>query len=168
MGDLEFTPNMQQLLEKSVELSATIIIISDSNSEFINHILKTKKVDHLVERVFTNPAEWSSDGLLTIKPYHHQETDKLSTKNLGKGLILEDYIKNCGKDFSFVCYVGDGKNDFSPALRLSDNDLVCVREGFSLEKYIPKMEKEGYQIKAEILLWNDADQIYKKLKEKSR
>ena len=71
----------------------------------------------------------------------------MSTKNLCKGEILEDYITTSGKNFSLVCYVGDGKNDFCPSLRLSAGDLTCVREGFSLEKYIPQMEDKGLQIK---------------------
>ena len=148
MGGLELTPNMEKLLRMAVkELSATIIIISDSNSEFISHILKVKELDHLVDRVFTNPASWSDDGLLTIKPYHHQETCKLSTKNLCKHSIMEEYIKNCGKTFSFICYVGDGKNDFCPMWKLAENDLACIREGYSLQKYIPQMEKDGRTIR---------------------
>lgn len=169
MADLELTPNMQDLLEKSVkEMSATIIIISDSNTEFINHILKVKKLDHLVDRVFTNPAMWNEEELLTIEPYHHQESCKLSSRNLCKGQIMEDYLKDCGKAFSFICYVGDGRNDFCPSLRLSSDDVVCVREGFSLQKYIHQMEKEEYIIKAEVLLWTDANTIYEKLVDKSK
>ena len=148
MAGLELTPNMQDLLEKSVkEMSATIIIISDSNTEFINHILKVKKLDHLVDRVFTNPAMWNEEELLIIEPYHHQESCKLSSRNLCKGQIMEDYLKDCGKAFSYICYVGDGRNDFCPSLRLSSDDVVCVREGFSLQKYIHQMEKEEYIIK---------------------
>ena len=73
MATLELTPNMSQLLEQSVaELDATIIIISDSNSEFIAHILKERNLDHLVDKVFTNPATWDEDNKLLIRPYHHQ------------------------------------------------------------------------------------------------
>lgn len=167
MAGLGFTSHMSNLLEESVkDLGATIIIISDSNSVFINHILEVQKMDHLVDKVFTNPAHWTENGKLLIQPYHHQETCTLSTKNLCKGQILEDYISSSGKSFSHVCYVGDGKNDFCPSLRLSDKDLVCVREGFSLQKYIPQMVNKGHAIKAEILHWKTADQILGKLKEK--
>ena len=154
------------LQEAKVKMGATIIIISDSNSDFICHILKTLGLDDLVEKVFTNPASWSEAGLLEIKPYHHQETCDLSTANLCKGQILEDYVKESEKQFSFLCYVGDGRNDFCPSLRLGEGDLVCVREGFSLQKYIPKMEEKGHRIKAEVLLWSDAGQIQKRLEEK--
>jgi len=167
MSGLEFTPHMTSLLEESVrDLGATIIIISDSNSVFIEHILKERKVDHLVDRVFTNPATWNEEGKLVIQPYHHQETCTLSTKNLCKGQILEDYISSSGASFSFVCYIGDGKNDFCPSLRLASSDLVCVRDGYSLEKYIPQMVEKGHKIKAEVLGWKSADQILCRLKEK--
>merc|ERR1719430_2062213 len=60
MANLKFTPNMQRLLEEAVDnLEATIIIISDSNSEFIHHILKEYKLSERVDKVFTNPARWT-------------------------------------------------------------------------------------------------------------
>ena len=31
------------------------------------------------------------------------------------------------------------RNDFCPSLRLASRDVVCVREGYSLEKYIPQV-----------------------------
>ena len=43
---------------------------------------------------------------------------------------------------------------------------MCVRQGFSLEKYIPKMEEKGFKVRAELLLWTDADQILGRVKEK--
>ena len=61
---------------------------------------------------------------------------------------MEDYLQSCGKSFTHICYVGDGKNDFCPSLRLAEEDVTCVREGYSLQKYIEnKMEGEGYEIK---------------------
>ena len=47
MAGLELTQNMEALLRRAVsELSATIIIISDSNTEFIAHILEVRKLSH--------------------------------------------------------------------------------------------------------------------------
>ncbi|XP_023335045.1 pyridoxal phosphate phosphatase PHOSPHO2-like [Eurytemora carolleeae] len=87
MGSLQFTPGMVELLKTSVEEhNAKIIIISDSNSVFIEHILEYNGLKHLVDAVFTNPAEWGEEGL-TIKPYHHQVECELSTQNLCKEKI---------------------------------------------------------------------------------
>merc|ERR1712059_173868 len=167
MESLELTANMQEFMEKSVsEFGATIIIISDSNSEFIDHILKAYKLDSLVKEVFTNPATWAEEGCLLIEPHHHQESCTLSTKNLCKGQILENYLVSSGDKFSFTCYVGDGKNDFCPALRLGPGDMMCVRAGYSLETYIPKMKEKGHTIRADLMVWSDASQIMEHFKKK--
>ena len=72
MSTLEFTDGMETLLKKAVEdLSATIIIVSDSNSIFIQHILEVKNLSDLVDKVFTNPAWWDN-GKLCITPFHDQ------------------------------------------------------------------------------------------------
>ena len=140
MEGLELTPNMESLLRRAInELSATIIIISDSNTEFISHILEVKGLSELITKVITNPASWTEDGRLTVAPYHHRDMDK--------GEIIEDYLKTCGKQYPFVCYVGDGRNDFKAAMKLTENDLMCVREGYSLQKYIPQKAEEGHLIR---------------------
>ena len=78
-----------------------------------------------------------------------------------------EYIK--GKNYSFVCYAGDGGNDFCPIQKLSPNDLAFVRKGYALEKKIPKMkEGRGLEVSANIHYWNNGHdilaQIEKKLK----
>ena len=73
MAGLELTPNMSSLIEESVaELKATVIIISDSNTEFIDHILAARNLRSEVEAVFTNPAQWDGEDRLLIQPFHHQ------------------------------------------------------------------------------------------------
>ena len=58
MAGLELTPNMSELIRRSVEeLGATVIIISDSNTEFIEHILKERSLHHLVDKVFARTKE---------------------------------------------------------------------------------------------------------------
>ena len=140
MAGLELTPNMESLLRRAItELSATIIIISDSNTEFISHSLEVRQLSGLITKMITNPASWTEDGRLTVAPYHHTDMDK--------GEIIEDYLNTCGKKYPFVCYVGDGRNDFKAAIKLTENDLMCVREGYSLQKYIPQKEEEGLKIR---------------------
>lgn len=170
MSSLNFISGMETLLRAAVsELAATIIIVSDSNSVFIDHILQERSLSHVVEKVFTNPAWWEGDKLC-IRPFHHQETCKLSTKNLCKGQILEEYLKECKDNqrfFSFLAYVGDGKNDYCPSLRLSESDIVFPRHGYTLQKVIEKTaEDEEQKIKAEICYWTDGEEILEKLKQK--
>jgi len=165
MGSLEFAPGMEDLLRVAVaDHCATTIIISDSNSVFIDHILQARGIQDTVEKVFTNPASWEDD-LLNIQPYHNQSDCDLSSANLCKGQIMQDYLKN--QDFNFVVYVGDGRNDFCPGLRLGEKDLMCVREGYSLHKSLPKLTADkGLEFKCETLFWKSGDQILESIEEK--
>ena len=109
------------------------------------------------DRVFTNPAKFNDDGRLEIEMYHVQDTCSLSTINLCKGQILQDYIKERAKNnvrFTHVAFIGDGQNDFCPSLRLSQKDFVFPREGYSLVDYMKKMQAEqGLEIKANVHVW---------------
>jgi len=171
MSSLEFTDGMETLLKKAVEdLSATIIIVSDSNSIFIQHILEVKNLSDLVDKVFTNPAWWDN-GKLCITPFHDQDSCQLSTRNLCKGQIVEDYLRDSkekGKTFSYIGYVGDGKNDYCPSLRLAESDIVFPRLGYTLEKVIMEEKDKTDKIKAEICCWASGETILAKLAEKSQ
>jgi len=170
MSGLDFVEGMDHLLHSVIsDLSGTIIIISDSNSIFIDHILETKGCKDLISKVFTNPARWV-DGKLLIEPYHDQDTCKLSTRNLCKGQIMEEYLAKCGKQFSFKAYVGDGKNDYCPSLRLSESDLVFARDGYSLQKEIQKESKDqnvNEKVKSKVCIWKSGEDILAEMKEKS-
>merc|ERR1711874_682225 len=161
---------MGTLLKRAVtDLFATTTIILDSNSVFIDHILEVKGLSGVVEKVFTNPAWWDGDKLC-IKPFHGQDSCQLSTRNLCKGQIVEDYLRDCtekGTKFSYIGYVGDGKNDYCPSLRLTESDVVFPRQGYSLQKVILEERDENEKIKAEVCYWSSGETIFKKLIEKS-
>ncbi|XP_018326871.1 pyridoxal phosphate phosphatase PHOSPHO2-like isoform X2 [Agrilus planipennis] len=140
-----------------------VIIISDSNSYFINSWLETQRLANYIRKVFTNPAEFRN-GKLIISKYHLQTTCKLSAKNLCKGQIMENFIasqKEEGINYGPVVYIGDGSNDFCPIVRLSEEDIGCVRKFHKCQDLI-KTAKEGkpiektgetYKIRARILEW---------------
>lgn len=172
IGDLEPTTGMCELIkEVSEKFNYDVIIISDSNSYFINVWLEKHQLKDKVLKVFTNPAQFSN-GLLQIKMYHLQEKCKLSTKNLCKGQILEDFIDTQNKNsvtYDKVIYVGDGANDFCPILRLKAKDLACVREDYKLSTMV-KNTLEGkpidssnlvYTIKSNIVMWKTGLDILK-------
>lgn len=157
MSEIKFSPGIVDLLSKVDRAKAESIIISDANSMFIEHILKVNKLEDKFDRVFTNPAKFNDDGRLEIEMYHVQDTCSLSTINLCKGQILQDYIKERAKNnvrFTHVAFIGDGQNDFCPSLRLSQKDFVFPREGYSLVDYMKKMQAEqGLEIKANVHVW---------------
>ena len=158
MTEIDFSPGMKELLMNLDKERTEVIIISDSNSIFIDHILSFHGLKASFKRVFTNPARFDEHGRLEIEMFHIQDTCQLSTVNLCKGQVLESYIKERAIEnisFSHIAYVGDGYNDFCPSLRLSEKDFVFPRKGYSLFKHIKKMEAEKQlQIKAKVHLWD--------------
>lgn len=155
------TEKMPELLQWLREEGHEIIIISDSNSMFIDEWLRYNNLSDCVARVFTNPASFDESGLLVIKPYHDQDWCDLSTRNLCKGYILETHIRERldeGASFEFIAYVGDGLNDFCPSLKLCANDIVFPRAGFPLHNKIFD-PKEKNKVVAGVYPWTNATDI---------
>ncbi|KAG8238311.1 hypothetical protein J437_LFUL017846 [Ladona fulva] len=166
--NIPLTSGMDELLKWLRSVDSEIIVISDSNSVFINDYLINSGIE--VDRVFTNPAEFNESGCLEIEMYHLQDWCSLSTKNLCKGHILEKYIqgrKNDGVEFSFVAYIGDGTNDFCPSLKLGENDITFPRVGYSLEKKLAVTKsKEAYMLKASVFPWRTGTDVKEALQQR--
>jgi len=163
LASLPFVEGLPDLLRWLVVNDFEVIIISDSNSYFIDHVLKTHDLDELVTRVFTNPARFDDDGVLRIEWYHVQDYCHLSNKNLCKGQILEEYIsqrKTENVTFRRHYYCGDGTNDFCPSLRLKEGDVTFPRTGFRLEKKLKGCDS----MKAEVFPWTTGAQILNHVK----
>jgi len=157
------------ILELHNNLNYDVIIISDSNTYFINVWLQANNLSSRVLHVFSNPAQFDEQGLLNIKMYHVQNTCNLSTKNMCKGSILENFIKSqAEKDINYqkVVYVGDGQNDFCPILRLGINDVACVRNKYKCADLVKKAQEDEplgnglkYSLKAQVCFWDNGQQI---------
>lgn len=159
---------IKQLRDK---LLFDIIIISDSNSYFINSWLSKHGLSDYILKVFTNPAQFEND-LLKIEMYHHQNYCNLSTKNLCKGQIMMDFInqqKSDGIEYRRIIYAGDGYNDFCPILKLGENDLACVREKYKCADVVKDAltgkfcDELGtpYKVRAKICVWRTGMDILK-------
>jgi len=167
MADIPLTDGMQQLLDFTETKDIfEHIIISDANSVFIEHILKQHKLLQLF-KVFTNPAQFQDNGLLTLQKYHSQDWCNLSTDNLCKGHILQEFISERMKNgvlFHNVLYIGDGFNDLCPGLTLRSQDLLLPRAGFRLMKVLDQiLEKDDpvprSRLSASIKCWTDGREI---------
>ena len=160
-------PGIEKLLRELHSNGCEIIIISDSNTLFISEWLKNRKLDEVVAQVFTNPARVDESGMIKVDMYHVQESCKLSTVNLCKGEILDSYIdkrRGEGVHFDRVVYVGDGKNDLCPILRLSERDLAFPRKDYVLVKILNGTENnEIPNVKARVFPWSDGREILEKL-----
>jgi len=172
---LPFTEGMMELLTYLDKSKFDVIIISDSNSKFIDYILRDANLNHIVQEVYTNPAYFDDTGCLRINFYHTQDWCDLSTENLCKGSVLEDHVKKqeASIQYDHVIYIGDGINDLCPALKLSDKDYICPRKGYSLWKKMKKMghldgEVSELEMRAKILEWASATDILQLVKNLER
>lgn len=160
-------PGMDTLLYTLFALGHEIVIISDSNSIFIDCWLKSKYLDHIVTRIFTNPARYNSDGRMQVDRYHTQHSCELSSVNLCKGQVLMDYVRerrDQGKHFDKVVYVGDGKNDLCPVLRLSQTDVACPRKTYPLIEALNKLPRNA-SMKAKIVPWENGGDLQRNLEQ---
>lgn len=112
------------------------IIVSDSNTVFIDVILEACDEKGSFSSVITNPAYFDESGRLRVQEYHSHDCEACKrTPNLCKGRVLEEYRKQ-HKIYDKVVYVGDGKNDYCPCLKLTEKDVAVCREGYALAELL--------------------------------
>ena len=64
---------------------------------------------------------------------------------------IKERLAADGTEFSFVVYVGDGMNDLCPMTKLTEKDLVCVRNAaacllLDLWGFFPGLPKDRLQV----------------------
>ncbi|XP_058455277.1 pyridoxal phosphate phosphatase PHOSPHO2 [Malaya genurostris] len=153
-------PGIKTCIEEMSKNNFHIVIVSDSNSEFISAWNSFNGISQYIHTVFTNPAKFNGNGALDLHPYHHQTECNLSAWNLCKGKIVDDFLNKqyvaSNTVYEKIFYIGDGKNDVCPMLRLNENGYACPRDGytcFDALSTIIKQQSDRY--KAKILKWRD-------------
>jgi len=79
-----------------------------------------------------------------------------------KGHILDEHCQKSGVKYDVVAYIGDGTNDFCPAVRLRETDIVFPRRRFSLDKLI---NEDHSKVAAMVRCWDTGFDIMSALKE---
>ncbi|KAF9995716.1 hypothetical protein BGZ80_007443, partial [Entomortierella chlamydospora] len=151
-----------------------------------SHMIQHYKIRHLFSAVITNPGFWDENDRLHVQrlipadaPPHNCPT-RLCSLNICKGQEVDKLLENLVRRDSLqtgdaieartttkMIYVGDGQNDYCPALRMqSSQDIFFVRRGRSLEKYLTKEGQDSAvrgAIKARTVFWERAGDILKEL-----
>lgn len=120
LSSIPFHDDMGKALSVATTSGGEVIIISDANTFYIDHILNVKGVRGHISRIITNPATFREDGLLMIEKHTVNPPHGCSrcAVNLCKGKELLSHLSE--KPFDRVVYLGDGRNDFCPATKLSE------------------------------------------------
>ncbi|KAF8236543.1 hypothetical protein L208DRAFT_1450992 [Tricholoma matsutake] len=158
---MPFHPAMVRGVSKLKEAGkTTFFCLSNANEVFINTILKSKKLETLFEEIVTNPAEWDASGLLKLRrrvdpsgPQHNCTVG--CSPNMCKGEELDAFLARHGPTYDRIIYVGDGTNDYCPALHLRSQDLLLCRSFRGLQK---RIAKEG-GLRCQVQYWVGAWEV---------
>ncbi|KAG0148491.1 hypothetical protein CROQUDRAFT_75352 [Cronartium quercuum f. sp. fusiforme G11] len=167
---LPLHPAMKRAIETRAsdqsKIDTTILIISNSNSVFIDLVLATHRLDrNLFKDIITNPAKFTSEGLLHLQrriapdnPRQHA-CEFGCSPNMCKGEELKAFLeKNGGRSaFDRIAYVGDGSNDFCPITQLEDTDYALIRKNMELSKRVAT--EEGKHLRCQKVYWDSAWEV---------
>lgn len=169
MESIPFTEGMIELLTfvSDNKKDLDCIIVSDSNTLFIEWILHASGMQSAVDDVFTNPASIDARGYMSLWCFHAHECQQCPV-NLCKRKVLNDFKENqakAGVHYERICYIGDGGNDFCPINDLKEGDIAMPRKGFTLEKLLCKASSEGSATpRARIMPWSNGNEILQELR----
>lgn len=170
METIPFTDGMTDLLTFILENKSAVdcIVISDSNTMFINWILQASGLQAAVDQVFTNPAKINESGYMEVMCHHSHDCDRCPV-NLCKKKVLELYLSGQserGVEYERVFYVGDGGNDLCPTACLRVHDVVMPRKGYTLEKLLARQEGQecNPSLRARVIAWSSGTDILQQLK----
>jgi len=166
---LESVPHFPEMVEVVKLVGGSpggeVHILSDANEFFIHVFLEKHGLSDFVTTIQSNRSFFDEVGTLRVKPFQSTEDPhecEMCPMNLCKGGVLEtlDILRPGTK----VLYVGDGSNDFCPALRLRKEDELLMRadpdhpQALGLSKRI-EANAEDFQVLAKINAWTSGAQV---------
>ncbi|KAK1289291.1 Inorganic pyrophosphatase 2 [Acorus calamus] len=160
-------PQVISAIKTAHALGCELRIVSDANYFFIETILKHHGLFDYFSEINTNPGFVDEEGKLRIQPYHdlfnsasHGCTNPCPP-NMCKGLIIkriQDAMLSEGK--KRIIYLGDGKGDYCPSLKLGEGDFMMPRKNYPVWELITS---NPLLLKAEIHGWSNAEELEKVL-----
>jgi len=149
------------------DIQTTFFCLSNANEVFIKTILESKGLQNFFDAIVTNTASWEPSGLLNLRrrvdPNGPQHACKVGcSPNMCKGEELTAFLDERDTAFDRIIYVGDGSNDFCPALRLRTEDIVFCRKHRGLQH---RIAEEG-GLKCSVQYWSqawEAEEMFDKL-----
>ncbi|XP_051022547.1 pyridoxal phosphate phosphatase PHOSPHO2 [Acomys russatus] len=160
---IPFTSGMKELLGFLSVNKDTFdcIIISDSNSVFVDWVLEAADFHGVFDSVFTNPAAFDNNGRLTVRNFHTHSCSRCP-KNLCKNAVLVEFVNEQlrkGVRYTRTVYIGDGGNDVCPVTLLKKNDVAMPRKGYTLHRTIARMSQKLEPMESSVVVWSSGVEI---------
>ncbi|KAK9947922.1 hypothetical protein M0R45_003517 [Rubus argutus] len=156
-------PQVTAAIKSAHASGCDLKIISDANQFFIESILEYHGLLGCFSQIVTNPSSVDGDGRLSIFPYHDPVSSShgcnLCPSNMCKGQVFDQFLASAsGNGRKRYIYLGDGRNDFCPTLKLVEGDHVMPRKDYPLWDRICS---NRMLIKADIHEWSDGEELAK-------
>ncbi|KAJ0751649.1 putative inorganic diphosphatase [Helianthus annuus] len=152
-------PQMISAIRSAHELGCEMKVLSDGNHFFIETILKNNGVFECFSGIISNPTVVDEEGRLRILPYKGKNRFPhrcmLCSPNLCKGTVIDE-IRHSDKKKRGIIYVGDGRDDLCPTLKLTEQDYVMPKEKKTLHHMLTLAK---VPIKPKIHAWKDGEQL---------
>lgn len=155
---LQFTEGMKDVCHFLQSQKIPTIIISDSNSYFIDHLLERDSLQNAFCGTYTNPAVWCSNGRLNVK-HHHEHYCNQCPQNLCKRKVVNKHLAEQNLSYEHIVYIGDGHGDLCPCLALKKGDYILARKGYKLLKCLQGENQS--EAKAEVVPWENGFDVLK-------
>ncbi|GMH16543.1 hypothetical protein Nepgr_018384 [Nepenthes gracilis] len=154
-------PPIISAIKSAFSIGCDLRIVSDANQFFIETILKHHGLLSCFKEIITNPTFIDEEGRLRIIPYHDFRSSphgcNLCPPNMCKGLIVEQIQASASTDGNkTLIYLGDGKGDYCPSLKLREVDHVMPREKFPLWE---RIHDNPMLVKAKVHGWSSGEEL---------
>ncbi|KAI3947515.1 hypothetical protein MKW92_012307 [Papaver armeniacum] len=155
-------PQMITAIKSAHSLGCDLRIVSDANVFFIETILKHYGLLEYFSEIITNPNCVDEQGRFRVLSYNDfafTDPHKCSLAcppNMCKGKIIERMRDSLAFDEGKkqIIYIGDGKGDFCPSLKMREGDYLMPRKNYPVWELICN---SSIHIKAEIHEWSSGD-----------
>lgn len=152
-------PEMIRAIQTAHSEGCMLRVISDANVFFIKTVLASHDLEKFFTEVHSNPAHVDAQGVLRIRPYHSDppHSCSLCPPNMCKGLILDNIRASAASSAGGpVIYIGDGRGDYCPCLRLQEGDHVLAKQGYPLWRLV----RDNCELmKAKVHGWSSAKDV---------
>ncbi|OEL28351.1 Inorganic pyrophosphatase 2 [Dichanthelium oligosanthes] len=159
-------PRVPAAIRAAYALGCDLRVLSDANAFFIETILEHHGLRGCFTEINTNPSHIDADGRLRIGPYHEFRAGGVThgcgvgtcPPNMCKGQVLDRILREAasGGRRRRVIYLGDGRGDYCPSLRLAREDFMMPRRGYPVWDLIVE---DPARVQAEVHPWADGAEM---------
>ncbi|CAN6230912.1 unnamed protein product [Urochloa humidicola] len=141
------SPHVAAAIRTAHARGCELRVLSDANAFFVGTVLAHHGLAAFFSGTDTNPAHLDSAGRLRIRPYHDFASPSAAghgcvlpscPPNMCKGKVMERILREEEEAAAAagrrrrraVVYLGDGKGDYCPSMKLGEGDYVMPRAGY--------------------------------------